>query len=112
MNKLYKSVTLNFMALLGILSFILFSKALFDIFIQNQSGAGDFFAFMYLPASFLYILFVIIGLTIEYICMKSGIKYAFNFPYEKMLPKNLYYALFCIGIIWGVLPVLYIMIFR
>lgn len=108
MNKLYKSYTLNIMTLLGLLGLVIFGKQLFKIFAQPYGGAGDFIAFFYIPASFTYIGLLITGIIVEYICMQSNIKFAFNFPYEKINSKVIYYPLFYIGLIWGIIPALYL----
>lgn len=108
MSKLYKSYTLNLMALLGVIGLIFFGNSFFEIFLKSNIGAGDFLAFFYIPASMGFICLLIIGVLTEYICKSANMTFAFNFPYEKISLKAIYYPFFYIGLIWGILPALYL----
>lgn len=97
-----KSYTLNIMSLISLLCFIYWGKDLIMMYIDPHGGDGDIIAFIYIPASLIFIIWLIAGILIEHAFYKSNQKYfAFNFPYEKIPFKIIYYALFYLGLVYG-----------
>ena len=97
-----KSYTLNIMSLISLICFAFYGKALIDMFVSPSAGEGIFVAFIYIPASFIFLGWVIVGILIEHTFYKSNPQsFAFNFPYKKIPLKIIYYPLFYLGLIYG-----------
>lgn len=90
------------MSFISLLCFIFWGKQLIHMFISPSGGDWDIIGFIYIPASLIFIIWVIVGLLLENTFYNANQKYfAFNFPYEKIPFKIIYYPLFYLGLIYG-----------
>lgn len=97
-----KSYTLNIMSLISLICFMFYGKETINMFVSPSGGEGEYILLIYTPFSFVFLGFVIIGLIIEYIFYTTNNRViAFNFPYEKLPLKIIYYPLFYLGLIYG-----------
>ena len=112
MGRIYKSYTINIILVFSILHFMLLFKDLLNLFITRDDNYAFEFAFLFVPLSLLFILITCIGLIFEYLVYKTNQPNtrAFNFPYQKISCRPLYYIVFWASLIWAVFPVLFVII--
>ena len=97
-----KSYTLNIMSLISLICFIYYGKDLISMFVSPSGGEWDIIGFIYIPASFIFLGWLIVSLLLEHAFYKSNPQsFAFNFPYKKIPLKIIYYPLFYLGLIYG-----------
>ena len=110
MKNLCKSYTLNVAALVALISQFYFVKDYFVMIKYFSEGGGDFLVFYLLPRSLVFTCLVILSLLLETCFYLLQLNFAFNFPCEKIPNKTIYHILFYFGLIWGLLPILLMLI--
>ena len=107
MKNFYGSYALNVLFLLSPMSILVYIEPWVEFFKTFQTGTPEYlYFFFFLPISLLFICLIILGYIIEYLCNKACISWAFNFPYEKITFKPVYYLLFYLGLFSVVFPFL------
>lgn len=97
-----ESYTLNIMSLVAIVCFSYYGVELIRMFVSPSGGDWDIIGFIYIPASFIFLGWLMVALLIEHSFYKSNQKcFAFNFPYKRIPFKIIYYPLFYLGLIYG-----------
>lgn len=106
MINLCKSYALNISALIGCSYLAVFGKPMLETAVPFTTGTGGIWGFIFMPMGFAMCLGTSLGLIWEYLAKEFHFKYAYNFPYEKIPLKPIYYLVFYFGLIGIVSPIL------
>lgn len=99
------------MSLVALICFSFYGKELINMFVSPSGGDADIIGFIYIPASLIFLGWIVAGMLLEHAFYKSKQQYfAFNFPYKKIPLKIIYYPLFYLGLLYGSFWGLYIII--
>jgi len=106
-----KSYTLNIATVAGLLVLYYLVIPTYSGIDAHDTGAGGIIGFILIPLFMILGCITILGLGLEFICKKVGLKFAFNFPVHKFklfIICLIYYPLFYLGLLTIILHVLLI----
>lgn len=106
MINLYKSYALNISSVIGLCFLAIFGKPMLDCSIPLTTGTGGVFGFILMPLSLGMCMETCLVLILEYLAKECKFKFAYNFPYEKIPLRPIYYVVFYLGLIGIVSPIL------
>lgn len=106
MINLCKSYALNISAVMGCLYLVVFGKPMLDTAIPFTTGTGGIFGFIFIPMCLAMCFSTLLGLILEYLAKEFQFKFAYNFPYEKIPLRPVYYVVFYLGLVGIVSPIL------
>ena len=111
MKKLYKSYALNISSLLALIEICFVGKDCYELFPKIFEAGGFFVMLFYFACCLFFVCVFVATIAAEYLFKQAKYKFAFNFPYEKILFKRGYYFLFFLGLFWGSLLILLFFVF-
>lgn len=104
--NLCKSYALNMSSIMGLLFLAVMGKPMLESSIPLTTGTGGIFGFILVPLSLGMCMITCLLLILEYLAKEFKFNFAYNFPYEKIPLKPVYYMIFYLGLIAIVSPIL------